>query len=395
MIKVTSAFARFSTAASFLALAACGGGGGGAPATNIVTSGGTSSSSGSTTNTSTSSSGNTGSSGTTSTSSSGGTTTTGTAATFATLGSGASETNQFELFTANNVPVTASAAPVLTAPLAASSGSNATPAPSGLTQPLTTNPAFPLTQSVIQIDGNGIRPATQVQDGGGATFSVTKWNPSGPSDFTLSIPSLGVATSFSSASLLKGTSTVADSTVRLTSSNSSYVALGFWEKDVTTPNAVYLGAFMTGYQTPAGGMPTSGTATYSSTNNVAAVVSTYKSGQLSRGSVLGDGSFTANFGTGTLSGNFTKMFVINDNGAKIASQPWNDVSVSGSIAGNRFSGSTVAGAPSVASTYTLTSGATGRIDGGFFGPNAEQVAGIWSITDSSHVAIGVAVGMQH
>jgi len=305
------------------------------------------------------------------------------------------------------VPITASGTPTFTAPLAATKGTNTTTAPNGLTQPLTTNPAFPLTQTVVQIDASGIKPANQVVANGtsvsplsgGATLTVTNWNPNGASDFTLSIPGLGLvgsnARTFSSSSLLKGPSTFTGNGWRITATNNSYVALGLWEQDATSPaNTVFLGTFITGYETPSSAMPKTGTATYFATQNAAAIVSTYQSGQLSRGSVLGDASFTANFDTGKLTGTFTNMIVITQNGANTA-QPWNDVSVSASIAQNQFSGIAVAAKPSAVGPYTVTNGANGKFDGGFFGPNAEQLAGVWSLTDSSHVVTGVAFGRQH
>jgi len=274
-----------------------------------------------------------------------------------------------------------------------------------MTQPLTTNPAFPLNQAVTQIDGSGIRPAnTSVVSGapsptaGGATLTVNNWTPGGTSSFTLSIPGLGLvgsnAKTFQSSSLLNGASTVSGNGFRITASNNDYAALGLWEVDATNPNTVFLGTFITGYETPVSAVPTSGTASYFATQNVAAIVSTYQSGNLARGSVLGDATFTADFGTGSLTGTFSNNFIITDNGNK-ASQPWNDISVSASIAGNSFSGSaTVTKAPATGA-YTLTNGSTGKFDGGFFGPSANTLAGVWSITDSSHVAVGVATGRQH
>jgi hypothetical protein len=141
-------------------------------------------------------------------------------------------------------------------------------------------------------------------------------------------------------------------------------------------------------------MPTTGTASYAGTHNVAAIVSSFgDGGQLNRGSVLGDGTYTANFGTNSLTGAFTNMKVITDNGAAV-STPWNDVSVTAAIAGNRFSGSVNAAAPAQTGTYTVTGNTTGLIDGGFYGPNANELAGVWSLKDASHVVIGVAHGKQ-
>jgi len=303
----------------------------------------------------------------------------------------------------------------LTAPVAATKGTNPTAAPAGATQTLPTGPAFPLTQTIIQINASGISPANTVVVAGkpspldgGATLTVTSWNPTGSSDFTLSIPGLGiVGKTISSPSLLKGASTFpsnppAGTAFRLTASNVNYAALGLWEQDANGPDTIFLGTFVTGYETPVSGMPTSGTASFGGTQNVAAVVSNYQSdGQLARASVLGDGTYTANFGTATLTGSFTNMKVLSTGVGTTSTTlptptPWNDVSVSASIiaASNRFSGSATAGAQP-AGAFAVTGGASGKFDGAFYGPAADELAGVWSLVDSANVVIGVAHGKQH
>ena len=235
---------------------------------------------------------------------------------------------------------------------------------------------------------------------GGATLTVTNWNPNGTSNFVLSIPGLGLvganAKAISSSSLLKGASTFSSTGFRLTATNNDYVALGLWEVNASNPTTLFLGTFVTGYETPVSAVPTSGTATYFATQNVAAIVSTYNpsGGQLTRGSVLGDASFTANFSTGSLTGTLSNNAIIYDNG-KAAFLPWNDVSVSASIAGNTFSGSAVAGTSSATNAYTVSPGATGKFDGGFYGPNADALGAVFSLTDSTHIVTGVTTGRQH
>jgi hypothetical protein len=110
-----------------------------------------------------------------------------------------------------------------------------------------------------------------------------------------------------------------------------------------SPNIIFLGAYVTGYPTSAGGtMPTTGTATYGGTHNVTAVVTTFDAANgnnLARGVVLGDANYSANFGTGSLTGNFTNMKVTINN---VPVTPWNDVSVTAQISGTGFSGSATA-----------------------------------------------------
>jgi len=212
----------------------------------------------------------------------------------------------------------------------------------------------------------------------------------------LKIPGLGIDAAFTSSSLLKGASTATAGTFRLTASNVNYTALGLWEVDGTigTTPAIFLGTFVTGYETPVSAVPTSGTATYSGINNVTGIVASYQSGQLARASLLGNGSFSADFGAAKLTGTLTNMTVITANPTATAT-PWNNVSVTASIAGNHFNGSATAAAPSAVTNYTLTGGAAGNFNGGFYGPNADELAGVWSLTDSSHVVTGVAVGKQN
>ena len=107
----------------------------------------------------------------------------------------------------------------------------------------------------------------------------------------------------------------------------------------------------------------------------------------------GDASFTANFATGHISGSFTNMIsAFNDH----QSLPWNDVSVSASIAmgTSTFSGSTsIASTPAIpsANAYLLKGAATGHIDGGFYGRAANEIGAVWTLSngDGTGSAIGV------
>jgi hypothetical protein len=73
--------------------------------------------------------------------------------------------------------------------------------------------------------------------------------------------------------------------------------------------------------------------------------------------------------------------------------PWNDVSVTSSmISGtSRFSGSTAATSAPV-TPYAVSGAATGRIDGGFYGPTATELGAVWSLSDGNTAVIGVAHG---
>jgi hypothetical protein len=178
----------------------------------------------------------------------------------------------------------------------------------------------------------------------------------------------------------------------------SYSALGVWEVDTqnaqitsgVTEGNIHLGAFATGYETPASGMPTSGAAFYAGNKNVVGVIVTDVAGKIDRASVYGDATLAANFGTGAITGAFSNM--VSTNSAAVRA-PWNDVSVSASIiAGtSRFSGSTAA-STTPGGAFAVSGSATGRIDGGFYGPTANELGAVWSLKDSGTVAIGVVHG---
>jgi hypothetical protein len=69
--------------------------------------------------------------------------------------------------------------------------------------------------------------------------------------------------------------------------------------------------------------------------------------------------------------------------------PWNDVSVNASIAAgtNKFSGTTgVTSTPQ--NTFSLKGSAIGSINGAFYGPAAEELGAIWTLSDGTISAIG-------
>src|SRR5207302_1990388 len=131
--------------------------------------------------------------------------------------------------------------------------------------------------------------------------------------------------------------------------------------------------FAFGYETPASAMPTNGTANFagSADANVFKNVGT----NLLHAGVSGNAAMSVNFGSGQVTGAFTKMQQwdgVPSSGPQ-GYLPWNDVSVSASIATgtNRFSGSTAAiSAPGT--TFSLAGSATGHIDGALYGPAAQN-----------------------
>jgi hypothetical protein len=273
-----------------------------------------------------------------------------------------------------------------------------------------TGTAFPLEQTAIAVSPYGVI-ADPAANSAGATLSVVDWS---AKQFHLSIPSLGVNTTFTSGTLLQGPTLVTIGDTRLALSNMNYTVFGAWEVDRSVANSgvpddyiAHLSAFVAGYETPTSAMPTSGTASYSGTRNVAGVIVEHPYfngvyiGGLERAAVQGDASFTANFATGSVTGDFTNMIAVSGGSQPGVSVPWNDISINASIAAgtSHFSGTTAAApasgpSPNLYNSRVVVSGsAKGYIDGGFYGPQAEELGAVWSVSDGPITAIGV-VGAQ-
>ena len=112
-------------------------------------------------------------------------------------------------------------------------------------------------------------------------------------------------------------------------------------------------------------------------------------------------SLTVNFGTKALTGSFTNLAITGGypEGSKYTGllQPTlNDVSFTGSIDTTRnwFSGTTgVTNQP--AGQQAFAPGASGSITGMFYGPAANEVGGVWTLSDSVRRLIGSFGGKQH
>jgi hypothetical protein len=76
--------------------------------------------------------------------------------------------------------------------------------------------------------------------------------------------------------------------------------------------------------------------------------------------------------------------------------PWHDVSVKANIAPetNKFSGTTAVTSQPSPSSFSLTNSATGHINGAFYGPAAQNLGALWSLSDGTGSALGW-VGASH
>jgi hypothetical protein len=238
------------------------------------------------------------------------------------------------------------------------------------------NTDFPAISSSLQATSTGLSPVATTQ---GATVRVVSTG-GRYSEFQIVIPAVNVNFSGSIR-----TGLVAQGAGDAPTYGLSYVVLGEWSTyaSATTPlqNAT---AFAFGYETTSAAMPNTGTAVFSGT----ATAQIYKpvDAEIHSNYATGNAALSVDFGSGKLTGAFTNM--------RYGTQPWNDVSVNGNIAAgtNKFSGSTaVTSAPGT--PFSLSGSATGRIDGGFYGPKAENLGAIWSLSDGTGSVLGgVAAG---
>jgi len=370
-----------------LALAACGGGGGGAigPATAIM-SGGASNQQAASSGSSTSS--NTGSS-------SAGTT-----------GSSPTSSCFFTLFilcnadSTQNEELDTGSTGMVASPAPASFGSSPVPAqtatPGGSTfdgssGSYPSGEPFPVLSTTLHFDPNGISADSTNQ-----SVTVTKysplWQPGAPFEVDLSVPRFRTNVSIGLEN--EGESGIDDTL--------SYLTLGHWGTG-GGPSGEYT-IFLFGYETPVNALPTGGQASFSGSASGIVYVPV-------DGHILGNfidfskAALSVDFASGKVSGAFTQGVAYNPvptatgsspccaNGAPF---PWNDVSVSASITAGtaRFSGTAaVTSAPQ--NQFALKPSATGSISGALYGPAAQQLGAIWTLSDGTSSAIGRVVAVQH
>jgi hypothetical protein len=107
-------------------------------------------------------------------------------------------------------------------------------------------------------------------------------------------------------------------------------------------------------------------------------------------SLLGDGSLSLDFGTHNFTGGLTNMRWYDDFGESL---PFNDILIVGEQSGNRLSGVTRA-AKAPENNVALPASAAGFFDGELFGPNAEELGAIWTLTHGAQSAIGHFAGKR-
>jgi hypothetical protein len=166
-----------------------------------------------------------------------------------------------------------------------------------------------------------------------------------------------------------------------------YIALGAWGQASSVAGGPF-GFYLFGYETPASAVPTSGQASFS--GNIRGAVFAPIDGHVMQASLNGNANVTADFASGNVTGALTGIrYNEGVAGSALVQGPWNDVSLTAAIASgsNRFSGTaTATSAPST--PFSLSGSAAGHIDGAFFGPSAQAVGAVWTLSDGAAAAIG-------
>lgn len=257
---------------------------------------------------------------------------------------------------------------------------------------------FPLTQSVMQVSTTGASVDSNTI-AGGATLTIEQYqyNGSAATNVQLDIPSLGMSEKINSIQL-NGTGLAQGNTVPLALlyfTGLNYTVFGTWSAP-TGSNQPDVAGFVFGYQTPISGMPTSGTASYAGKGAVNGFVLVRGQPAGNPVALNGDASFNVDFAAGQVSGAFTNVtaYALDPNiknVSEVYAFPWNNVSVSASVASGQstFSGSTAA-TSQPSSPYALQSSATGHINGGFYGPAADELGAVWTLSNGN--GTGSAIG---
>nr|WP_299849327.1 transferrin-binding protein-like solute binding protein [Sphingomonas bacterium] len=164
-----------------------------------------------------------------------------------------------------------------------------------------------------------------------------------------------------------------------------YTSFGTWDLAASTsaPIAYYAGVF-------AGGdvgditatMPTTGSASYAGGATGFALTG----GNAYR--FYGATALTANFATNAITGNITGInaYATGGSGPTSPLGTMNSIALSGTISGSLFSGT--ASASATAGTAVNITGATGTLNGGFFGPNAAETSGVFDLSGAGIAVMG-------
>jgi hypothetical protein len=150
---------------------------------------------------------------------------------------------------------------------------------------------------------------------------------------------------------------------------------------------------VTGYGTAPANVPTSGSATYA---GAGAAIGSYAvpsgTNAIELGTVSGDVSLNVNFASNTTTGSLTNM--TSKAAGSSTATPWNDVFLSGTL--TRRTGDVLISGQTSTATNTnpagFSSAAQGVFSGSLYGPTAQEVGGMWSLSESTSAGGKAAFG---
>jgi hypothetical protein len=281
-------------------------------------------------------------------------------------------------------------------PLPASFGS--TPAPTQIAQPASpafdgisgplpaADTSFPLLVSSLSRVTAATGPGwTADANSPSATATIISATPNS-ARLKISIPSLNLNDTFD-----QRTTFYYDSIAKSAQLDLSYVGFGYWTFPQVSGPGMERVFGVYGYETSSAAMPASGTASFSGPGKMNANV--YDSNGRIVAAIGGDAFFSVDFASGNLMGTFTK-----NSGSDIncLPYPFPDVSVKAGIAAgsNQFRGTTaVASQPAIPAggtppAYNLGTSATGSINGAFYGPAAQNLGAVWTLSDGHTSVLG-------
>jgi hypothetical protein len=131
-------------------------------------------------------------------------------------------------------------------------------------------------------------------------------------------------------------------------------------------------------------MPTTGTAAYTG-GATGYVIQPVATNSTNAAQFYGTSSLTANFATGNVTGSITAInaYSVNNGGSgQTLLGTINNIGVSGTISGSTFGG-TASVTGSAGSAFDIA-GATGTMKGGFYGPAANEVAGVFNLSGGAN-----------
>jgi hypothetical protein len=259
-------------------------------------------------------------------------------------------------------------APVAAAPLAALVAPAQTGSPAVANDGTTVHP---LLLTAVDAEFGGDAATT----GQGGTVAVS---PGGQVALTINNPALHVTNVTQTPGKTPWIALPGGGTMLMTTLHDSYTEFGTWlVVDATGGgDGVYVG----GYDTPPTDVPAAGTAVYTGTTTGLFAVPRTPGGYTP--TISGSVRVTADFGARSVDGAITNLRGADDD----SGFPLNDVGFSAVLDGgvNRFSGTTRVTSPSGG----FAPNAAGVIEGRFFGPAAQSVGAVWTLSDDRWRMIG-------